>query len=85
MTEPLQTLVTSAGTALATAFSNYRLTGVQTDFADPPSTGGQLGSSFVEFNAQVGAGQASCITCHGYAQRNVLTGKDASRGAVSTF
>lgn len=48
------------------AFNNYYLTGVQTEFV----SNGQpvpLGNSFVEFNAGVGPGQASCITCHRYA------------------
>jgi hypothetical protein len=48
------------------AFNNYFLTGVQTQFV---SNGNAvpLGSSFVEFNAGVLPGQASCITCHRYA------------------
>jgi hypothetical protein len=54
------------GANLAQAFSNYRLTGAQTDFVDTDTT--PLGNSFVEFNAQVPAQQASCITCHSYAQ-----------------
>lgn len=51
---------------LAAAFRNYRLVGVQTNFVDTNTT--PLGNSFVEFNAQVPAQQASCITCHSYAQ-----------------
>jgi hypothetical protein len=48
------------------AFNNYFLTGVETQFV---SNGNPipLGSSFVEFNAGVPPGQASCITCHRYA------------------
>lgn len=61
---PLQQAMTAAG--LNKAFKNYYLTGVQTEFV----SNGQpvpLGSSFVEFNADVKPGQASCITCHRYA------------------
>ena len=61
---PLQQAMTAAG--LNKAFNNYYLTGVQTEFVSK----GQpvpLGSSFVEFNAGVAPGQASCITCHRYA------------------
>ena len=36
-----------------------------------------LGSSFVEFNAGVNPGQASCITCHKYAY---FDGKDPGQG-----
>jgi hypothetical protein len=60
----LQQAMTAAG--LNKAFNNYYLTGVQTEFV----SNGQpvpLGSSFVEFNADVKPGQASCITCHRYA------------------
>ena len=48
------------------AFNNYYLTGVQTEFVSNGKPV-QLGSSFVEFNANVGPGTASCITCHRYA------------------
>jgi hypothetical protein len=61
---PLQQAMTAAG--LNKAFKNYYLTGVQTEFV----SNGQpvpLGSSFVEFNAGVAPGTASCITCHSYA------------------
>jgi hypothetical protein len=68
---------TAATPALTASFQNYRLTGVQTEFSDPASSAGVLGSSFVEFNANVPAGQASCITCHSYAQYNV---KNAPNG-----
>jgi hypothetical protein len=57
-------------------FKNYYLTGVQTQFVD----GGKpvpLGSSFVEFNAGVLPGQASCITCHKYAY---FDGKNPGKG-----
>lgn len=60
----LQQAMTAAG--LNKAFNNYYLTGVQSEFvsnAQPVP----LGSSFVEFNAGVAPGQASCITCHRYA------------------
>jgi hypothetical protein len=60
----LQQAMSAAG--LNKAFNNYYLTGVQTEFvsnAQPIP----LGSSFVEFNADVAPGQASCITCHRYA------------------
>jgi hypothetical protein len=56
---------------LPAAFKNYRLTGVQNNFVDSNTT--PLGNSFVEFNAQVPAGQASCITCHSYARFNSST------------
>jgi hypothetical protein len=62
--QQLQQLMKSAG--LNKLFNNYYLTGVQTEFV----AGGKpvpLGSSFVEFNAGVPPGQASCITCHKYA------------------
>lgn len=51
---------------LPKAFENYRLVGVQTDYVDAQTT--LLGNSFVELNAEVPAQQASCITCHSYAQ-----------------
>lgn len=51
---------------LAPAFRNYRLVGVQNDFVNSNTT--PLGNSFVEFNAEVAAQQASCITCHSYAR-----------------
>ena len=57
---------------LAPVFRNYRLVGVQTDFAQPKGTLG-LGNSFTEYNAQVPARQASCITCHSYAMMNTAT------------
>lgn len=57
-----------AGAGLAAAFQNYRLVGIQTDFRDSKMT--HMGNSFVEFNAGVPAQQASCITCHSYAQLN---------------
>lgn len=55
-----------AAAHLNSAFSNYFLTGVQTEFV----AGGKptlLGNSFVEFNQAVPPGQSSCITCHQYA------------------
>ncbi len=62
--QPLNQAMSAAG--LNQAFNNYFLTGVQTQFV---SNGNAvpLGSSFVEFNAGVLPGQASCITCHRYA------------------
>jgi hypothetical protein len=68
-TAALSALFKSAGIALDPAFQNYRLTGTQTVFNQPTTSAGVLGSSFVEFNADVPAQQASCITCHNYAQR----------------
>lgn len=56
---------------LPPAFANYRLVGVQTDYVDEQTT--PLGNSFVELNAQVLPQQASCITCHAYAQFNAST------------
>jgi len=52
---------------LNSTFSNYYLTGVQTQFVDAKHKPIPLGNSFVEFNAGVSPGQASCITCHKYA------------------
>jgi len=52
------------------AFNNYFLTAVQTQFVDSQNNPIPLGNSFVEFNAQVPPGQASCITCHNYAYYN---------------
>jgi hypothetical protein len=68
-TNALTELFEAAGIALDPAFRNYRLTGTQTAYNQPTTSGGALGSSFVEFNANVPAQQASCITCHSYAQR----------------
>lgn len=73
-TAALATLFEGAGAALNPSFRNYRLTGVQINFPDPQVNKGQLGSSFVEFNADVLPGQASCITCHSYAQRTLVAG-----------
>lgn len=61
----LQQLMASAH--LDKAFSNYYLTGVQTQFVTGAGAAIPLGSSFVEFNAGVPPHQASCITCHRYA------------------
>ncbi|MGH8479459.1 MAG: hypothetical protein ACREXK_07780, partial [Gammaproteobacteria bacterium] len=55
-----------AAAHLNQAFNNYFLTGVQTQFVSNGKAV-PLGSSFVEFNAGVLPGQASCITCHRYA------------------
>jgi hypothetical protein len=60
----LQQAMTAAN--LNKAFNNYYLTGVQTEFVSNGQPV-QLGSSFVEFNAGVAPGQASCITCHRFA------------------
>ncbi|HET9766925.1 MAG TPA: hypothetical protein VFS60_08760 [Thermoanaerobaculia bacterium] len=69
LTAPLAALMDQA--KLAAALRNYRLVGVQNDFVNANTT--PLGNSFVEFNAQVPALQASCITCHSYAQFNSST------------
>ena len=61
----LQQLMAAFG--LNKAFNNYYLTGVQTQFVTGSGAAIPLGSSFVEFNAGVNPGQASCITCHKYA------------------
>jgi len=84
-TAALQALFKSAGNSLDPAFQNYRLTGVQTEFNQPIHSRGVLGSSFVEYNAQVPAQQASCITCHSYAERNIKTGKTPPGGAPKGF
>ena len=56
--------MTDAG--LPPVFGNYRLVGVQSEYIGNATTGARtfLGNSFVEFNAGVLPGQASCITCH---------------------
>jgi hypothetical protein len=71
--------MTAAG--LNKAFNNYFLTGVQTAFV---SNGKPIpmGNSFVEFNAGVKPGQASCITCHKYAY---FDGKKPQPGAPEDF
>jgi hypothetical protein len=60
----LKQAMTAAG--VNKAFANYYLTGVQTVFVSNGKAV-PLGNSFVEFNAGVPPGQASCITCHRYA------------------
>ena len=59
------------------AFSNYFLTGLQTEFVDNYGKPTQLGNSFVEFNQGVPPGKSSCITCHQYAH---FDGKQPARG-----
>lgn len=81
-TKALTALFDGAGEALSPSFRNYRLTGVQINFEDPTANKGQLGSSFVEFNAQVLPGQASCVTCHSYAQRTLKAGAGFKQGAT---
>lgn len=80
-TAALAALFRGAGAALDPSFQNYRLTGTQTEFTDPVASKGVLGSSFVEFNAGVDPGQASCITCHNSALRDPSTGKTLTQGA----
>ena len=65
-----------AAAGINKAFNNYFLTGVQTLFV---SNGKPvpMGNSFVEFNAGVPPGQASCITCHKYAY---FDGKQPPKG-----
>lgn len=63
--QQLQALMAAAG--INPVFKNYYLTGVQWQFVDGSGKPIPLGSSFVEFNAGVPPGQASCITCHRYA------------------
>ena len=72
ITPALAALFDKAGAVLDPSFKNYRLTGTQTDYNQPTASKGMLGSSFVEFNAQVDPQQASCITCHHYAQRTTV-------------
>jgi hypothetical protein len=72
ITPALSALFDKAGAALDLSFKNYRLTGTQTDYNQPAASKGNLGNSFVEFNAQVDPQQASCITCHNYAQRTTV-------------
>ncbi len=71
-TAELKKLFEAAGSHLDKSFHNYRLVGTQTQFDQPTASKGNLGNSFVEFNAQVPVQQASCITCHSYAQRNIM-------------
>ena len=56
-----------ADAKLNKVFNNYFLTGIQTQHVDASGKPIPLGNSFTEFNAGVGPGQASCITCHNYA------------------
>jgi hypothetical protein len=72
----LQQLMAAAG--INPVFKNYYLTGVQTKFVDGSGKPIPLGSSFVEFNAGVNPGQASCITCHKYAY---FDGQNPGQGA----
>jgi hypothetical protein len=74
--QQLQQLMSAAG--LNPVLKNYYLTGVQTQFVDGSGKPVPLGSSFVEFNASVPPGQASCITCHKYAY---FDGKDPGKGS----
>jgi hypothetical protein len=67
-TAALTDLMNQAG--LAKEFLNYRLTGVQTALVTGNNQPIELGNSFVEFNAGVLPHQASCMTCHSYAQMN---------------
>ena len=71
-TPALAELFDKAGAVLDPSFKNYRLTGTQTEYSQPVVSKGNLGNSFVEFNAQVDPQQASCITCHNYAQRTTV-------------
>ena len=73
--QQLQQLMASSG--INPVFKNYYLTGVQTQFVDGSGKPVPLGSSFVEFNAGVLPGQASCITCHKYAY---FDGKNPGKG-----
>ncbi len=66
-----------ASAQLNPAFANYYLTGAQTLFVNTQGAAIPLGSSFVEFNARVPPGQASCITCHKYAY---FDGKEPAHG-----
>jgi hypothetical protein len=59
------------------AFSNYFLTGVQTQFVDNYGKPIPMGNSFVEFNQGVPPGKSSCITCHQYA---TFDGKQPPQG-----
>jgi len=78
--QSLQNAMKSA--QLDPAFNNYFLTGVATQFSDSQVTPIPMGNSFVEFNAQVAPGQASCITCHKYAYFN---GQKPSGGVEQNF
>ena len=82
ITPALSALFDKAGAALDPSFKNYRLTGTQTDYNQPSASNGNLGNSFVEFNAQVDPQQASCITCHNYAQRTTVAMKGVPIGTT---
>ena len=62
---------------LNSAFNNYFLTGVQTQFVDNYGKPIPLGNSFVEFNQGVPPDKSSCITCHQYAN---FDGRQPPRG-----
>jgi hypothetical protein len=73
--QQLQQLMASSG--INPVFKNYYLTGAQTLFVDGSGNPVPMGSSFIEFNASVPPGQASCITCHKYAY---FDGKNPGNG-----
>lgn len=62
----LKALITAAG--LPKEFLNYRLVATETAYVNAANHANHLGNSFVEFNAGVPPHQASCVTCHSYAQ-----------------
>ena len=66
---------------LPKALQNYRLVAAQTAYVDGNNNPIQLGNSFVEFNAQVPAHQASCITCHSYAMTSTKAVENPNFGA----
>lgn len=66
-TRKLADLFSGARGKFPALLEKYRLTGVQTGFVDGTAPT-LLGNSFTEFNANVPAQKASCITCHNGAQ-----------------
>jgi hypothetical protein len=78
LTPALSALMTAA--ALPAQLMNYRLVGAQSAYVDASNNPIQLGNSFVEFNAQVPAHQASCITCHSYAMTSTTAKENPNFG-----
>jgi hypothetical protein len=70
---------------LPAALQNYRLVGAITDFVDTEGNPRLLGNSFVEMSAGVPALQASCITCHAYAQINMATNPPVANPNVGPY
>jgi hypothetical protein len=83
MTPALQKLMKEAN--ILDKFSNYRLVAVQTDFVTKDKKPTLLGNSFVELNAEVAPGQASCITCHVKAALSTTSGENSPAPAIGNY